>query len=602
MFATIAVERFLAMNNERLVCLIERFLDGQLAEQEVAKLIEQLKHSGEARSIYWETIQEEVLLQEAVRESAGRDMARLADRDLSAESSSAVLPTTVPSTGPIGLRTWLLGATALLSAVIGITLTGDAFRPKQIVPIAAPARLALASLQSLTGEVWVVVAEHKEKVSSGQQFFVDDELHVGEEGHVEVLLADGSRLVLGAGSILRFPSAGDGKERHVHLERGSADVEASHQSPNDPLIFSTTQAKLIVLGTRFRLYAGEGDSRVELEEGKVRFERKLDGQAVEVAAGHFATAAVADKPFRALSAQPLIDDWRLQRTLLRAGRQAVFSSDASRLATADHARIKVWDVATGEHLHTLKSAAWSDGLSFTQGNGSIVALSERGQALYWNLEDQSVTRAELKCDQGDLRRCAVSSGGRWLAQTSSVDSGYLPIWKVEASGSISRSQMIPFKSSGVALIDAETGPVVVASQWNGTTAIWDGLSGKERFRNRFRSEFYRMALSTEGRLLAGFGIADGLMLIDTRTNRSRNLWPPGSARVNALRFTSDGSSLFAAMDDGIVRAWSSEDGSPQLVLSTSDSNLTTLDVSADGRWLSTAGDHSDVKIWRREDD
>jgi ferric-dicitrate binding protein FerR (iron transport regulator) len=113
---------------------------------------------------------------------------------------------------------------------------------------------------------------------------------VGEESAAEVMLADGTRIALSADSVLHFQRF-NATTQTLQRERGSADVEAAPQSPDRPLVIITEQARLTVLGTKFRLYAGHGDSRVELEEGKVQFERQSDGQSVEVAAGQFAVAA-----------------------------------------------------------------------------------------------------------------------------------------------------------------------------------------------------------------------------------------------------------------------------------------------------------------------
>ncbi len=590
------------MSDERLQHLIDSLLDGQLAEADQTELVDKLRSSAKARHAYWELIEQDSLLQDVVRESAGRDLARLASDDLSIAGLSRTSPSRRETPTTFNIRYSLTAGAILLLAVIGI---GSFWWPKSLPTTSVPAKESVASLHSLTGEVWLASTQQGgAKVTSGQQFFAGDKLQVGEEGEAEVLLADGSRLILGADSVLQFPSTHRSSERRVHLERGAADVEAARQLPSDPLILSTEQARLVVLGTRFRLYAGDGDSRVELEEGKVQFERSSDRKSVEVTAGQYAVAVAEQKSTSPLIAQPLGANWRLRQSLLRAGRQIAFSQQGSLLATADHARIKVWDVSTGELKHTLRTSAWSDRLVFTPSDDGIVALSESGQALLWKVGEPAATLSELKCEHGQLRRCDVSHYGRWMVQTSSVDSGYLPVWKVEPAGTISLLRSLPMKAGSVALAEGEAGSdaplIVVASQWNGTTVKWDASTGKELARYRFGSELHRTALSLDGRLLAGFGNSDGLLLVDTETGETRKLWPPGSVRVNRLRFSADGLAVFAAMNDGVARAWATNDGQALLVLSTGDSHLLSLDVSTDGTWLATSGDDGAVKIWQRE--
>lgn len=202
-----------------------------------------------------------------MRESAGRDLARLASDDLSIAGLSRASPSRREAPTSFNIRYSLIAGAILLLAVIGIS---SFWWPKSLPRTFVPSKESVASLHSLTGEVWLASTQQGgDKVSSGQQFFAGDKLQVGEEGGAEVLLADGSRLLLSADSVLQFPSADHGSEKRLHLERGAVDVDAAHQLPDDPLVFSTEQARLVVLGTRFRLYAGDGNSRVELEEGKV---------------------------------------------------------------------------------------------------------------------------------------------------------------------------------------------------------------------------------------------------------------------------------------------------------------------------------------------
>lgn len=589
------------MNADHLHNLINGLLDDQLSDSEQAELIAMLRTSAAARRVYWELVQQDSLLQDVVRESAGRDLARLAADDLAMDQSSATPLVRAKTPSASGMNHRFAITAILLASVIGIVLGGSLLWSKYLPTKTISPGEAFASLRSLAGEVRLTDAhQHSVTVASGHQFFTGDTLHVGDDGEAEVILTDGSRLVLRADSVLNIPAAGNSLERRVHLERGAADVEAARQLPNNPLILSTQQARLVVLGTRFRLYAGTGDSRVELQEGKVQFERKSDGESVEVASGQYAIAGAGDERSQPLVAQPLDAAWRLRQTLLRAGRRVAFSHSGSWLATASHAHLKTWNIATGEVVHSLKTTPGIDSLAFNATDEALFTLTENGQAQVWQLAAPAATVTELKCDGGVLRRCAVSRSGRWLAQTSSVEAGYLPLWKVDASGAISLERSLAIKMGSVALAETEAGAVVAASQWNGTTVIWDAATGEELSRYRFRSELYALELSLDGRLFAGFGNTEGLLLVDTESGQSRYLWPPGSVRVNELRFTADGQSLFAAMNDGVVRAWSTADGRPLLVLSTGDSHLSALDVSADGKWLSTAGDDGNIKIWQRE--
>lgn len=619
------------MSDDRFDELLERLLEAQLSEAEQRELAEHLRSSPTARQIYWETMHHDVLLHDVVREAAGRDLARLSltqcDTDdgllhgvhrsgslndvaeplIHGEYPGAKSRFSAPSAtsrvlhrlSPVALCGWLAGATLLaLGLIAAVNRSGV-----RSAAVPSVERITLASLRSLSGDVWSVPHDASSaKARSGAEFATGDAIEVGAEGNAEVLLRDGSRIMLGAESLLRFESS-DATPVRLHLERGGADVDATPQAPEHPLIFTTEQARLTVLGTRFRLYAGGEDSRVELEEGSVRFERQSDGQSVEVEAGQSAVASGEIAPDQPIVVQPLRTAWKLRHTLLRAGERVAFSHQGTQLATSNGSQIKVWDVATGTVQHELTKIERMERLAFTPLDDAIVAINDSGQIIVWPFSASSDSQARhslLKPDRGTLRRSAVSQDGRWIAQTTSDAGGHLPIWHVDDAGVIARANVLPMKASTVEVMTTPLGPQVVASAWDGTTVKWDAATGDELARLRFPLQLHVMALSQDGRLLSGFGNNAGLVLVDFDVGRQQQLWPAGSVQVRRLLFSQQASTLVAAMDDGIVRAWSVLDGEPRFVLATDHTKLHSLDLSTDGRWLAVSGEQGRVSVWQLE--
>jgi WD40 repeat protein len=157
------------------------------------------------------------------------------------------------------------------------------------------------------------------------------------------------------------------------------------------------------------------------------------------------------------------------------------------------------------------------------------------------------------------------------------------------------------KMSGVAITATSQGPRVVAGNLNGTTVVWDAITGSELARYRFRSQLHVLALSGDGRQLCGYGNASGLVILDTESGEQRVLWPSGSVAVTCLRFSRDGRELIAAMADGLVRGWLTETAEATFVLPTGDARVLSLAVADDGRSLATVGDKGSVRLWQRED-
>ena len=90
----------------------------------------------------------------------------------------------------------------------------------------------------------------------------------------EITLSDGTRVKLGAESILKYPKAFDGSSRRVELT-GQAYFEVTH-NPDKPFTVSSGGVETRVLGTSFDVNAYPEDSliAISLVEGSVRVRKK----------------------------------------------------------------------------------------------------------------------------------------------------------------------------------------------------------------------------------------------------------------------------------------------------------------------------------------
>lgn len=93
-----------------------------------------------------------------------------------------------------------------------------------------------------------------------------------------ILLEDGSKVTLNAGSHLRYPEKFDGKTREVYLE-GEALFDVAHDA-NKPFIVHSGQLKTIVLGTTFNIsaYPGAEKMQVTVLSGKVSVQETVSKQ------------------------------------------------------------------------------------------------------------------------------------------------------------------------------------------------------------------------------------------------------------------------------------------------------------------------------------
>jgi ferric-dicitrate binding protein FerR (iron transport regulator) len=98
---------------------------------------------------------------------------------------------------------------------------------------------------------------------------------------IDMMLADGSRVWLNAGSSVTYPVAFVGNERKVSVE-GEAYFEVAHDA-SKPFIVSKGETAVRVLGTRFNVnaYDDEADIRITLLQGSVQVTDRQHAAAIK---------------------------------------------------------------------------------------------------------------------------------------------------------------------------------------------------------------------------------------------------------------------------------------------------------------------------------
>jgi transmembrane sensor len=124
-------------------------------------------------------------------------------------------------------------------------------------------------------------------------------------GQYEVVLEDGTRVWLNAGSSLKYPATFSGNERHVEL-KGEAYFEVAKNAAR-PFFVKTDRQTVEVLGTHFNInsYTDEKATRTTLLEGSVRITGYDGGHMIKLKPGQQAT--LSGKELK-LVADPDIDE------------------------------------------------------------------------------------------------------------------------------------------------------------------------------------------------------------------------------------------------------------------------------------------------------
>lgn len=163
----------------------------------------------------------------------------------------------------------------------------------------------VAILRRVQGDVFLFTQSPADRTpaKSGQSILEGQSI-VTEGGRSSLLVdyPDHTRLEIGGDTVVRrLTDEKDKSRKLVVLEQGILNADVSKQPPGKSMILRTPQAEVGVLGTRFLLAAEKEATRLQVEEGAVRFTRTEDKKSIEVRSGFFAVAA----PGKPLDPAPL---------------------------------------------------------------------------------------------------------------------------------------------------------------------------------------------------------------------------------------------------------------------------------------------------------
>ncbi len=256
------------MNSHDWESVIQRHLDGAALPEEVAGLSEQLESDADTRMLYIQM---------------ARIHATLAADDLDESDSDSFLreSTVFITKRPATLARWRLAVAAL--AVVALIAGVYFLRPSGEPEIATITELDGSVQWTGDGGQVTVDLEPGQRLHGGTL----ESLSVNSSAGLQ--FRDGSTVTVSGVSLLTI-SARDQKE--FYLRHGNLSATVAPQPTGKPLIVHTPAAELEVLGTQFDVTADSSQTKVTVNEGRVRVERLTDGRVVEVPAAHQTVASI----------------------------------------------------------------------------------------------------------------------------------------------------------------------------------------------------------------------------------------------------------------------------------------------------------------------
>jgi len=312
----------------------------------------------------------------------------------------------------------------------------------------------------------------------------------------------------------------------------------------------------------------------------------------------------------ALAEQPLVQKSSAPEPLQTltghdgAVRSVAFSADGKTLASGSFDKTaKVWDVATGQKLATLRGHgdAHVGGANPMPGINSVTFAAD-GKILATGGLDGTVklwdvaAKKELRTLTGHSNRVlsiSMAPDGKTLASGSEDRS--LRIWEI-ATGNLKSTLLGHVGAIEAVAFDAD-GTTLVSGATDGTIKLWDAAEGREITTLRMGNDVVSVALSRDRKSLAAGQGSGAVTLWYLGEKAERRVLGGHRAAVYSAAFSPDSKTLATASLDGTVRLWDVATSRRLASLDAHEKGAWTLAFSPDGKLLATGGEDRAVKLW-----
>jgi WD40 repeat protein/tRNA A-37 threonylcarbamoyl transferase component Bud32 len=285
-----------------------------------------------------------------------------------------------------------------------------------------------------------------------------------------------------------------------------------------------------------------------------------------------------------------------------------FSPDGRLLASAggDTDRtVKVWDVSTGQLIHTLRGhteEVWS--VAFHPDGRHLASASKLGSVKIWDVMAERVLH-DFPIKLNNFSNLAYSPDGTRLAAISGRTPGQsqLKVWDATTGQEV---LTIPNSlGAGWAVAFSPDGKRLAWGAYGDQSAkVWDFEVGQLLFTfTGHRDMVTGLAFSPDGKRLATASFDRTVMVWDMTRDRRGEVASPllslsgHTSVVRGVVFSPDGTQIASASFDRSVRVWDAFTGRETLTLNGHTAGVQHLAFSPDGARLASAGRDKTVRVW-----
>lgn len=282
--------------------------------------------------------------------------------------------------------------------------------------------------------------------------------------------------------------------------------------------------------------------------------------------------------------------------------------------------VKIWSATTGNLIYTLGEETPNiKYATFSPDGQTIMTVCEDNTAKIWDAQTGKILH-ELKAHIDEVNFAAFSLNGK-LIITTSVDKT-AKIWNAK-SGNLLQS-LLGHKGSVISANFSPENTKVVTVSEDSTAKIWDLTTGEllKNLEKKSVDSLQKEPKST-GSEKQNASIFKAIFSPDAQTvatifnDNTVNVWEANSANflykidgnnkenvneiINSIEFSPNGKTLLTSSDESIAKLWNIKTGQLELALDKFKDDVTASSFSSDSKQIIAISYDNTVKIWDAEE-
>jgi len=275
-----------------------------------------------------------------------------------------------------------------------------------------------------------------------------------------------------------------------------------------------------------------------------------------------------------------------------------FSPANRTISVSSGSATAVWDLQTGQLLHSYEGTAAALTSAFSADSAAIAFGSEDGNVLV-SVPGTAQQPVKLAMNSGPVASVAFSRTVRPLMIAAGSAFGTLMIWSTDRSPQLlntspdgSDVQAVAFSPDGKMFASADT--------VSKTVTIWDAHSFQPLQVINVESRPDELAFNPSGSVLISAGHAAPLIAWDVRTGHLLRRFPGPRSGINQVAFNDNGQLLASINNTRSISLWNVGTAQHFRTLTASDGTVNAIAFGAHGEVLASAGSGSFITLWDPE--